>query len=443
MITWALGDTLLTLDYGVFNGTVENGLSVWRGVPFARPPVGKLRFRAPQPPQMSTSVQQAKEFKDSCLQFGDEGTNSAGITSSEDCLYLNIWKPTDAKNLPILFWIHGGWFIIGSSSLASYDGSHLVRYSNNNIIFVSANYRLGPLGFLASEEVRRGGDLNAGLLDQRMAMDWIRKYARAFGGDPTQLTVMGESAGAFSIGFHLLSEKAFQRPFDRAILASGASTSAYNCPSYKSLQQIYDEFVKRVGCSTAKDTLECLRKCNMTLLHDAGKAMANSSTLFNFIPTVDGKYVKKDCSYILENCKFLAIPLIVGTTTNEGTIFTRNLPSNTWKEFSAYSPNLYKYRFNQARDPLGAFHTADIPYAFHNTRSMTTSQVKLADLISDYYISFVRSGDPNAHTFNFKWPKYGDGQQIVFEALNTRLEMDTSDNERCTFWNSFNFFCFK
>ncbi|KAL1918083.1 uncharacterized protein VTP21DRAFT_3349 [Calcarisporiella thermophila] len=503
-----LGDTLLKLDYGMFNGTNEDGLTVWRGVPFAKPPVGDLRFRAPQPPQRFSSLQQADKFGNSCIQFVNM---TAPNNASEDCLSLNIWKPANAQNLPIVFWIHGGAFLLGSSAMDVYDGSRLVKQSNNSIIFVSSNYRLGALGFLASDEILKDGDLNAGLLDQRMALEWVRKYATLFGGDPTRITAMGESAGAISIGLHLVSsspkntkkrqrlssrqEKApLQRPFDRAILSSGSSTSAYNCMTYKSFQPVYNALVENVNCSNANNTLECLRKSDITVLHTAGVALAESTfPQLKYPPVAGGEYISKGCSDVLDSRQFLDVPLIVGTNTNEGTLFANNIPSNTTEEYisglkkiipcisnstiqdliklypeekeipqfdtrlslpfgdmtficpayklaKAYSTNVYKYRFNQPDGPLGARHGGDIPYMFHNVANLTASEAQLSDIMTNYYISFIRSGDPNAHTPYIKWPKFA-GERIKFEAENTELEKDTSDNEICTYWNSHNYNC--
>ncbi|KAL1914625.1 uncharacterized protein VTP21DRAFT_8156 [Calcarisporiella thermophila] len=514
-----LGETLLTLDYGVFNGTIENGLSVWRGVPFAEPPVGNLRFRAPRPPQPFTSVQQADKFGKSCIQFKEIRVYTSGLNeTSEDCLYLNIWKPENSQNLPILFWIYGGSFLGSSPSMDLYDGSRLVQHSNNSMIFVSANYRLGPLGFLSSEEVREDGDLNAGLLDQRMALEWVRRYAQAFGGDPTRVTVMGESAGAVSIGFHLFSSTSKnetqsntdmtlesrqrttmqtlpQLPFDRAILSSGSPTSMYHCPSYRVYQSVYNELVKRVECSNASNTLDCLRNCDISLLRDVGKAMAKSMPLiFTFVPVVDGKYIAEGCAKLMSNQKLFRIPIIVGTNTNEGTGFTHDLPSNTTEKFyaainqmvpcasnsslqdiarlypeeaaipkyetrasmvfgdmlftcpalelaKAYTPEVYKYRFNQALGIFGATHGYDLLYTFLNTTGMSSAEVQLANTMTDYYISFVKSGDPNTNTSHIKWPTYAAGEQIIFEAENVVLEKDLSDNEKCIFWSSFNNAC--
>ncbi|KAL1918082.1 uncharacterized protein VTP21DRAFT_3348 [Calcarisporiella thermophila] len=487
-------DTILRLEYGIFNGTIENGLSVWRGVPFAKPPVGDLRFRAPQPPQQFTSVQKADTFGSSCIQFRTPRDKESAVTDvSEDCLYLNIWRPTNAQNLPILFWIYGGGFLMGSSSLPAFDGSHLVQRSNNSIIFVSANYRVGPLGFLSSEEVRRDGDLNAGLLDQKMALEWVRKYASAFGGDPTQITVMGESAGAISIGLHLISAST-KRLFDKAILSSGSPAAETYCRPYKDFQSVYNRLLKKVGCYSAANTLECLRQCDIRLLLNAGYQLTQTSNpILAFSPVVDGRYIVEDCSERLKQQKFLHVPLIVGTNTNEGVSFVDRIPlKNTTlvlfaaikrvfpsvsistllriaqlypigaaypkyesrlslavgeesiicpslKLAKAFSPDVYKYRFNQAEGPNGAFHGADIPYMFHNTRGMMDSEVQLADLISDYYISFIQSGDPNTNSSHIKWPRYDAGKQIVFEAEKTGLEKDPSDNERCDFWNSFDY----
>ena len=215
---------------GTVRGVAEGGLAVFRGLPFARPPVGPLRFRPPEPPEPWSGVRDAARFGTSASQNGAlVGTlMSLGISrTGDDCLYLNVWTPgADRGRRPVLVWIHGGAFILGSGSQMLYDGATLTR--RGDVVVVTINYRLGALGFLRLRD--RFGDRlpatgNEGLLDQVAALEWVRDEIAAFGGDPANVTIFGESAGAMSCAT-LLGVPRARGLFHRAILQSGARTTS-------------------------------------------------------------------------------------------------------------------------------------------------------------------------------------------------------------------------
>jgi para-nitrobenzyl esterase len=212
---------------GPVRGVAEGGLAVFRGLPFARPPVGPLRFRPPEPPEPWSDVLDAARFGPSAAQNGAlvGPLMSLGITrTGEDCLYLNVWTPAaDRGRRPVLVWIHGGAFVLGSGSQMLYDGGTLAR--RGDVVVVTINYRLGALGFLRLRD--RFGDRlpatgNEGLLDQVAALEWVRDEIAAFGGDPDSVTIFGESAGAMSCAT-LLGVPRARGLFHRAILQSGAA----------------------------------------------------------------------------------------------------------------------------------------------------------------------------------------------------------------------------
>ncbi len=220
-------DVLVETRRGPVRGASEGGLAVFRGLPFARPPVGPLRFRPPEPPSPWSGVRDAARFGPSAAQNGAliGPLMSLGITrTGEDCLYLNIWTPAaDRGRRPVLVWIHGGAFILGSGSQLLYDGATLAR--RGDVVVVTINYRLGALGFLRlrdrfGERLPAGG--NEGLLDQVAALEWLRDEIAAFGGDPGNVTIFGESAGAMSCAT-LLGVPRARGLFHRAILQSGAA----------------------------------------------------------------------------------------------------------------------------------------------------------------------------------------------------------------------------
>jgi para-nitrobenzyl esterase len=202
---------------------------VFKGIPYAAPPVGELRWQDPQPPEAWTGVRQATEFGTACIQPESKSLEGAGEVGpqSEDCLYLNIWTPTTDPNakLPVMVWIHGGALVIGAGSLPLYDGTPL---SERGAVVVTLNYRLGHLGFFshpALDKVHPGGTVNYGLLDQIAALKWVQENIAQFGGDPNNVMIFGESAGGQSVLAH------FASPLSRGLFHKGVAESSYGIPS--------------------------------------------------------------------------------------------------------------------------------------------------------------------------------------------------------------------
>ena len=216
--------SIVETHYGKLQGTQKDTVSVWKGIPFAQPPSGLLRFRAPQPLEGWTGVREATQFGAISPQTSEGSFGTLPGPMSEDCLTLNIWSPSaDDARRPVMVWIHGGSFVTGSGSTPWYNGTSFA--TQGDVVVVTLNYRLGALGFLylaeyAGEEYATSG--NNGLLDQIAALTWVRENIAAFGGDPDNVTVFGESAGAMSIGA-LLAMPAAHGLFKRAILQSGAA----------------------------------------------------------------------------------------------------------------------------------------------------------------------------------------------------------------------------
>ena len=218
--------TRTTTSAGEVVGYVDgNGARVWKGIPFAAPPVGDGRWRAPQPPAPWDGVREALAFGPSCAQpdsalAGTDQVSDAGIAGQEDCLYLNVWAPPEAAGLPVMLWIHGGGNSIGAAS--TYDGSNLA--TRHDVVVVSINYRLGPFGWFAHPDLRRGDQRddsgNYGTLDAIRALEWTRDNIAAFGGDPGNVTVFGESAGAFDT-LAMMASPLAEGLFHRAIVQSG------------------------------------------------------------------------------------------------------------------------------------------------------------------------------------------------------------------------------
>jgi para-nitrobenzyl esterase len=233
---------------GTLRGVAERGLAVFRGIPFARPPIGSLRFMPPEPPASWTGARDASRFGSAASQNGAllGPVMSLGIgRTSEDCLYLNVWTPgPDRRRRPVLVWIHGGAFVLGAGSQVLYDGASLAR--RGDVVVVTINYRMGAFGFLRLRDrfgLRLPATGNEGLLDQVAALEWVRDEIEAFGGDPGSVTIFGESAGAMSCAT-LLGVPRARGLFQRAILQSGAANFVW---PRETAGLLADYFVDRLG----------------------------------------------------------------------------------------------------------------------------------------------------------------------------------------------------
>ena len=308
------GDTADTTSVGttegVIVGTSANGVVQFLGVPYAQPPLSQLRWRPPQKPAIRSSPLQATAYGNACAQAPIPGV---APTPSEDCLYLNVWKPSDARpgaKLPVLVYIHGGAFILGSGVG---DNGPLAR---RGMVVVSFNYRLGMLGYLANRSVKASsGDASLGnyaLMDMMAALEWVQRNADAFGGDPANVTIWGTSAGATQ-GFALLQSPKAKGLFHRALLQSGGGAEVSHQSTEVSLG-ISDAAVAKVGCVGVADEAACLRNVPVTAL------LGQSASRWR--PTVDGQVLTQVPARAFESGNFNKVPVMIGGVFDEGTIFS-------------------------------------------------------------------------------------------------------------------------
>jgi para-nitrobenzyl esterase len=312
---------LVDTNYGPLRGRQEGSVLVWRGIPYAQAPVGELRFRAPQPPLPWQEVREAAAFGPVAPQLSvglesrfDVRPNPALLpVQSEDCLFLNVWAPaaaTSISQLPVMVWLHGGSFVTGSGSTPLYDGAQFA--AKGEVVIVTLNYRLGPLGFLHLAELVPGCANNLGLLDQLAALRWVQESIRAFGGDPERVTVFGESAGAMSIAA-ILGMPAAQGLFQAAILQSGAARLQ---PPARA-KQVAEVLAHSL---TAGDPAQLLTLPLDQLMQGAQSLLRTGGGL-PFQPVLDGQTITMHPLAAVAAGIWHGLPLLLGTNRDEGNLF--------------------------------------------------------------------------------------------------------------------------
>lgn len=277
-------------------------------------------------PPTSTTVQSASAFGPICLGISVALPNTA---ESEDCLFVNVWAPegtNTTSNLPVWLFIQGGGYV--SNSNANWDGAEVVQKSGNNIVFVNFNYRVAMWGFLASAKVADDGNLNAGLLDQRFLMQWVKSNIASFGGDPNNVIIHGASAGAGSVALHLTAYGGRNDSLFTAAIAESVFFPAQ--PYVPQLEYQFDRLTNATGCSTAADQLACLRNLDTTTLQAQnvpspfpGRTAA-PVPLFYWTPCIDGDFLQDLPYNLFAQGKFVRVPLLFGNDNNEGSEFATN-----------------------------------------------------------------------------------------------------------------------
>ena len=454
------GDVVLNINTGTIKGLKADGVYAYKGIPYAKAPVGDLRFAPPQ------DVQPWAEVRD-CTEYGPIAVQKVTIAmildnpeQSEDSLSLNVWTPVapnkGGDKLPVYVFIHGGGYGAWTGNDKTFDPK---SFAQNGVVAVTVNYRLGVLGFFDSQETynRYGTTGNWGLLDQIKALEWIQDNIAAFGGDPDQVTIGGESAGSWSVSALILSPLA-KGLFHRAIMQSGSILSVQNVkPSRGDLQQSIAESQILAGLFGAADDAEGLAKLRqvdadvLNHLTPFAADQTGAMAAFFMAPTFDGYVLPKDPVAALRAGNYNKVDLLIGFNKDEGTIF---IPSTTtsqfyegfaartigekWRSFVEHFPVneqnsatqrarqllaytwfsagekifadtlaqnsrvfMYNYNFiapNNPRSVLGAYHSAELAYTFNTIaiKELTGEEnEKIAQEIHLRWVNFVKSGDPN------------------------------------------------
>lgn len=431
-------NTIVQTAYGKVQGVDMGEYIVFKGVPYAKPPVGELRWKPPVKPDAWDGVYQADTFKDRGWQESETDENppfwkvkinqefypDASYTPamSEDTLYLNIWTPAkqSEEKLSVAFWIHGGGFGSGWSSEMEFDGA---GYCKRNVILVTIEYRLGMFGNLAHEWLNAENEHhvsgNYGMMDQIAALTWVYENIEAFGGDPKNITVFGQSAGAMSSQL-LVSTEFTKDMISKAIFQSGGChhNVLLDGAVLEHSLQIGKEFVEFAGASSIEE-LRAMPAEYLEKKTEAFSSMKNEGILF--LPTVDGYIFKEDTTTCMDNDHVKNIPYMIGSNKNDMLVTPEMLEKDEksifytgaieWSQLMDerhHNPSYLYYLTRQLPgDEWGAFHGAELWYMFDTMdrcwRPWTEEDYILRDEIMDYWTSFMRDGVPTSSVSKEAW----------------------------------------
>ena len=438
--------SVIRTENGLVSGYNSGDITIFKGVPFAAPPVGDFRWKAPQPAKNWTGILKCDKFSASPMQsnpvpfmmWTEEFITPPG-NLSEDCLYLNIWTPAKSQKekLPVFVWIYGGGFNSGSAACAVYDGEEM---SKKGIIFVSINYRVGALGFLSTPELSNESankvSGNYGLLDQIAALEWIKKNIEAFGGDPQKVTIAGQSAGSMSV-CALVASPLAKGLFRGAIAQSGGILGSRMNTNLKEAEKIGLSFMERLKVANLSE----LRKKPAEELIAGG----------NFGPVADGYVIPDNVFDAFKNGQFNDVYTMAGWVTGDGSLmgtqamtpekykeqalknwgekadefmklFPGNntdqvtaslkefgllqfaaLPAHLWAGFSKNKAFIYQFSHVPVDKPgfpnYGAFHTSEVPFALHTlhlwNRPWREVDLAVEKTMNEYWVNFIKTGNPN------------------------------------------------
>lgn len=431
---------MIETKYGKIKGIDHGWYMEYRGVPYAKAPVGDLRWKAPQPLDAYEGVFEATAFPKKAMQgegssppwdkdFYDDPNYSAA--ADEDCLYMNIYAPKDMTGCPVAFWIHGGAFLGGNASEKEFDGA---EYCRRGVVFVSIQYRLGVFGFLAHPwlTAEAGTSGNYGVLDQIAALKWVHENIAAFGGDPENITVFGQSAGAMSTQT-LISSPLTENLIKKAIMQSGGSYGEglhrdIYLPEQETYGVLFSDIlnVENLSEMRAKSAEEVFAAFGPLMQ----KAMPMARGLF-LVPTIDGKVLTKGYYELIDSGEIKDIPYMLGSTKDDILVSPENTKaeeSPLYRGSIAFSKKLgelgrnpaYVYYFtrNLPGDAQGAWHSSELWYTMGTLprcwRPWTAGDYALSGKMLDYWTNFMKTGDPNAENLPV-WEGCSEENPFVME----------------------------
>jgi para-nitrobenzyl esterase len=467
---------------GAVEGDAAIGVLSFKGIPFAAPPVGPLRWRAPQPVAAWSGVRPALRYGADCLQSPFPGDAAPlGVSSAEDCLYLNVWRPAEAARgkLPVMVWIYGGGFVNGGSSPSIYDGSAFAR---KGVVLVSFNYRLGRFGFFAHPALTKeaaGAPIgNYGYMDQIAALKWVKANIAAFGGDPDNVTLFGESAGGGSV-LALMTSPLAQGLFQKVIVESGGGRGGLmplrrigqDLPGLPSAESIGVAFARSVGVEgTDAAALQALRGVpGDQVVQGLNMGTMNSPTYVGG-PLLDGQVVVEAPDEAVRGGRYAKVPMMIGANSNEIGFSAEPDKPALFKTFGAnaaraqqlYDPDgkwefrslavvvgsdrlmveparymarlmaerghpTYAYRFSYVAESkrgewAGAPHATEIPYVFDTARAaygdkLTPADTATAEAANSYWVSFAKTGAPGSAK-GVTWPRYEPKADVLLDFTN-------------------------
>ncbi len=425
-------------ESGPVRGAAANGVVSWKGIPFAAPPIGLLRWRAPQPAASWTTVRNARRYGPDCMQLPfAEDAAPLSVKPAEDCLYLNIWKPEAAATgkLPVVVWIYGGGFVNGGSSPAIYSGTKL---GEQGVLFVSFNYRIGRFGTFAHPQLTRAapdGPLlgNYGHMDQLAALRWINRNIAAFGGDPANVTLIGESAGGTSIHVLLTSPMA-RNLFQRAVIMSGGD-GALGRRDLAAIEQAAVRFAETKGISAADpQALAKLRELTSEQVTDGlNLAQAGAAGWGSYAPPFDDGQLAVEPAGAYRGGAFPKIPVMIGATSGDNGGRTGPMIAGARRLAGTIADQgapVFAYRFSyvaQGIDRPDAEHASDIPFFLDTVAARYGApaprrDVTMGQSISRYVVNFARTGDPNGDGLPV-WPRYSRAADEIMDfAVSGRPE---------------------
>lgn len=476
---------VIETEAGLIEGKAGETSLYFKGIPYAEPPVGSLRWQSPVNKTPWEGIYKADEFSKACPQ-GPSAITGETPDWNEDCLCLNVYRPKEnIDNLPVMVFIHGGGHVQGSASLPYYDGEWLAQ--NKKIVLVTINYRLGQFGYLYLPEAGITG--NYGTRDQIKSLEWVKNNIENFGGNPDNITVFGESAGAVSVGMILAL---VPHLFHKAIIQSGSITFNAESMSADRASEQGNDFAEEIGCADADDVAACLKAMPAEKIISVMTGSANIAVAGNrYKPVLDGELFTDTPLNMVIDGDGKKIPLIMGVNADEGTLFfysagieteedylnwvnetfkglanqvLKRYPATDYEEpwlaaaeilgdvafvcptceilkkLSFYNDNLYQYYFTYVSDTarengLGAFHGSELSYIFHTFSAVNEKAQQVSENISELWTDFSDNSNPPCD--ETIWKPFNSFTQRYL-TIDRKLSKGMYLKKRkCAFWGRF------